>query len=183
MGKSNGSIVRRAASVGRPLPKMHVELAEWFFSNQERVISNEEIVKKIKALKKKRPLKNGRDFVSREEFNRLLTQSRTVLETPARRCTIVWLRDQGYRCGDKNDLALYTAKWVKRTLHMADRTTRLANIVDRDRMPEALQKVFLENRPRIKELGTHGRRFIEAMTSYMKESKRKQLEANKNGKA
>lgn len=175
---------RRSKRSLQPVLKLSVgeELAEWFLNQKREIIEPGKIASAIKSMKQKRPLPvNRKDYeVTREELNRHITEARKYLETPARRCTIVYSHaSRGYMCGEGKDLALYTAKWIKRTLHCADRTTRLTNIADRRDMPEALRKVFVEQKGKVKALSADGKKFIGRMVEFMKEDRKRITEEKK----
>ena len=165
------ALVKIAPVVTQPTPsklssKIYEELGDWFLANSDKLITSSDIARQLIHLRAKRKMAtpNG---ITREYLHSVLTQTRHYLETPARRTSIVYIAGQGYRCGNADDLALFTARWIKRTLHSADRTTRLTEIVDKDRMPDALKKVFIEMHPRIKSIAKNGGKFIETFQEFV----------------
>lgn len=152
-------------------------LGDWFLKNTDKVLTASDIAQQLLSIRVKLKLPTP-DGITREYMHSVLTKSRQYLETPARRSSIVFIPElNGYRCGNQDDLAMFTARWIKRTLHSADRTTRLTEIVDKDRMPGALKKVFVEMHPRIKSMAKNGGKFIETFKEFVDQ---KRLEAKRS---
>lgn len=150
-------------------------LAEWFYGSKVELIPHRDIALQIKQVKKKDGISEWQEPVTQEELGRYVAQCRQYLESE-RKCTLWNVRNVGFRVATEDELAIYTAKWVRRTITSADRTTRLTDIVDRKRMPNALRKVFLDNEGRIRNLTVRGQKFMKTFVEYLAVEKKKMLE-------
>lgn len=147
------------------------ELCDWLYkANTKEVLGYDVIARKAKELGQLRE-------VTQEKLGNLISRCRTVMELRYK-TTLINVPGLGYKLADPDELALHTAKWVKRTILYADRTYRLVDITDRKRIPGAIKKVFLDNEGRIRTLSARGKQFVSHFVEY---SKKKQLE-DKRGK-
>lgn len=136
------------------------ELAEWM-NKQSVTVPYVTIAKKIKEL-------SGMPTVTQEKVGNAMSRCRTVLELQ-HNTTIVNVRGEGYKIANPEEVALTTAKWVKRTIMYADRTYRLVDIVDRKLIPGALKRVFTDSEGNIRTLSVRGKKFVESFTQYQKQ--------------
>jgi DNA-binding winged helix-turn-helix (wHTH) protein len=136
------------------------------------VVSHAILAKKYKSL-------SDEKVITLERLSNIISRARVFMELK-HGTTIINIRGRGYKLATPDELALQTAKWVKRTIMYADRTYRLVDITDRRKIPGALKAVFEDSQGRIKTLSTRGRKFIQSFTEYS--NKQRQLEA-KNVKA
>lgn len=146
-------------------------LCDWFYKQGNDVLSYELIAKQVKSA-------NGLGQVTQEKLSGIISRCRALMESRYG-TTIINVPGLGYKLADPDELALHTAKWVKRTILYADRTYRLVDITDRRKIPGAIQKVFKDNEGRIKTLSTRGRKFVSEFVAY---SKVKQMEDKSNEK-
>lgn len=149
--------------------RIHEEIAEFLHSSEQRVVDHHTLADMIKATHKNT---NGRILdVTTEKLHSVITRARRYMESKYR-CTIWNIRNVGFRITTPQELALFTAQSVRRTIQMADRTIRLTHIVDRKMMPQALQFVFADSEKKIKSLGRHGKRFMRTFVDYIDEQKK-----------
>ena len=151
------------------------DLCDWFLSLGKDIADKRRVATKIKALRSTH-YKDER-LITEEHVNRMISESRRWLELK-HRTTIINIRGLGYKLASPDELALTTAKWVKRSIMYADRTYRLVDIVDRKKIPNAIREVFGETEGKVKALSTKGRKFVKSFIEY---SSRKQIGGN-NGK-
>lgn len=150
------------------------DLAEWFLKHDPDTFMNSHAIAcKIRDIRVARNLPKGNAPVTQEELNRWIAQTRQYLELH-KGCTLWNFRGAGYRIASPDELAVYTAKSVRRTIVMADRTTRLLDIVDRKKMPTALRAVFTDEEGKIRHVGKTGRKYLEAFKQYVASSSAKQ---------
>ena len=147
------------------------EYADWMHGSMNGdVVSHEILARKYKDM-------TGQG-VTLEKLSHIMSRARVFMELK-HGTMIINVRNRGYKLATPRELALCTAKWVKRTIMYADRTYRLVDITDRKLIPGALRTVFEDSQGRIKTLSTRGRKFIQSFTEYS--NKQRQLEA-KNAK-
>lgn len=148
------------------------DYADWMFGNMRKdVVSHKLLAQKYKEMTNCGP-------ITLEKLSNIVSRARYFMELK-HGTTIINVRGLGYKLATPDELAMTTARWVKRTILYADRTYRLVDITDRRKIPGALQKVFSDSQGRIKTLSTRGKKFVASFTSYAKEQR--QLEA-KNAK-
>jgi len=160
--------------------KIQEVVGEYIYKQRDRedVVTHRELATVIRKFKEKSPrYPIGLKIITQEELHRHVAKAREYLELEYK-CTIWNLRGIGFRITSPDELAMYTARSVRRTIVMADRTIRLTDIVDRKRMPQALHTVFIDNEKRIKTLGIKGKKFMSTFINYIKQE-RKQIEENK----
>jgi len=139
------------------------DLTDWFLSLGKDVADKKRIASKIKSLRTLH-LRDEK-HITEEHVNRMVTEVRRWLELK-HRTTIVNIRNVGYKIANPDELAITTAKWVKRSIMYADRTYRLVDIVDRKKIPNAIREVFGETEGKIKTLSTRGKKFVKAFVEY-----------------
>lgn len=160
---------------------VHEEMSDWFNKfDTTKVITREQIARKLGETRKK--INGHKQNVTQEDVLNMVSKCRVDLEL-RHRTTLVNVRGYGYKLANPDELAIQTAKWVKRTILYADRTYRLVDITDRRKIPGALKKVFCDNEGRIKTLSSRGKRFVESFVDYAKrkalEDKRKEVKDEK----
>jgi len=150
--------------------EFYQDLTLWFTKHSPKeVISYELIAKRIKDLR-------GYGNVTLMDVGSAVSICRIEMEL-RHETTIVNVRGSGYKIANPDELALATAKWMKRSIMYADRTYRLVDIVDRRKIPGAIKQVFLDNEGRIKTLSKRGQQFVGTFMDYLKEeTKRKEIE-------
>lgn len=144
------------------------DLAVWFLSGDTlSARSLKSVAGMIKQIRVNRQMAKSNDPVTQEELGRWIAQARQYLEL--HKGHTLWnIRGVGYRVATKDELAVYTARSVRRTIVMADRTTRLLDIVDRNRMPAALRSVFVDEEGKIRHVGKTGRKYLTLFAQYVK---------------
>jgi hypothetical protein len=174
--KRKPQVVTQSGDIQAGKIKIGEVVGEYMYHNRERSsLTHEEIAGVIQQARR-----NGQPVLS-EQIHGAVCKARSYLELNYR-VTIWNLRGYGFRVATPDELAMYTARSVRRTITMADRTVRLTDIVDRKRMPQALRIVFEDNKGRIKTLGFKGKKFMSTFIDYMKQEKVKQLKENKDAK-
>lgn len=159
-------------SVPKKLGSACEDLAERFLTCGYDVVESRVIAGWIKAIRIARNLPKGTAVVTQDEYSHWIANVREYLEL--HKGVTLWnVPRVGYKVTSPDELAIYTAKSVKRTIVMADRTTRLIDIVDKKRMPSALRSVFLDEEGKIRNIGKSGRKYITLFTQYMKGDGRK----------
>ena len=163
--------------------KLHEAIGEYLYKYRDsnEVATHKELADIIKKFRNKNGRSGNGNVVTFEELHRYVSKAREYLELEYK-CTIWNLRNLGFRVATPDELAMYTARSVRRTIMIADRTVRLTNIVDRRKMPYALQVTFKDNEQRIKTLGVRGKRFMSTFIDYLKQERVKLLEENKDEK-
>jgi len=140
--------------VGRyPIP---AAVGDWIYKQGDRVLSAKEIGERIKIYRQqdgdKRP-------VTVEQLGTMLCQARKYCELN-HRLTIWNVRGIGWRIATPRETAYYGMATTKKLLVLADRTRRLADIVDRKYIPEAFEHVFGNTDNGIKTMLQKGKRFL-----------------------
>jgi len=157
--------------------KLCEELVEWFYKiPTNEVVSHDVIAKAIRDYRIALDLPDKGKAITQEVVNRTVSLVRRELEL-SKRTTLINVKNHGYKLATPKELALTTAKWVKRTIMYADRTYRLVDIVDRKLIPGAIKQVFTDSEGRIKSLSRHGKRFVESFVVYL--DRQKQLQHSK----
>ena len=159
------------------------DLTEWFYKLPlKEVVAHDVVARKIRDIRIANRTKDRAKAITNGDVNRHVTMVRKELELN-KHTTLVNIKNVGYKLADKNELALTTAKWVKRTVMYADRTYRLVDIVDRKRIPGALRTVFSNSQGNIKTLSHKSRAFAQAFVTYADEQKQiAHKKENTNGK-
>ena len=154
------------------LSPIHEQLSDWFVKEGDGVVMQYEIIaRQLKKFRDHSPHPKAGLEVTQEDLSRAIARVRFDLET-RHKTTLYNFRGIGYKVCNPDELALYTAKFFKRTILYADRTYRLVDIVDRHRIPAALKKVFLDNEGRIKSMSLKGKHFMKLFVEYLKEQKK-----------
>ncbi len=150
------------------------ELSGWLVDQKEELVLSHELI--AQELKKIRgniiPWKSGKP-VTQMELSHMIQVVRMVMEK-VYKTTLYNVRGVGYKVANKEEVALYTAKFFKRTILYADRTYRLLEIVDRKKIPWAIRSVFMDNEGRIKNLSLKGKKFITMFVDHLKEEDKKE---------
>ena len=147
-------------------------LADWLFhisTEDNRVISHVAIANRLAFIRQQRKHPKAYQKITQGELGGIVSLCRSWLEEN-RKTTLYNIKGIGYKIADQDELAMYTAKFVKRTILYADRTGRLVKIVDKARIPGALKKVFSKNQVRIRNLSEEGQEFVTKMIDYLKEN-------------
>ena len=156
-----------------PMPSI---LADWMYK-QRRDLSFREIAGEIQDIREG----SGSPLIDRKitvgELTRIMSQTRMFMERNHRN-TLWNLKGWGYRVATREELALYTAKSIRRTIVTAERTTRLVDIVDRKLIPGALRYVFPDAEQRVRQLGSKGQNFSRRLIEYIREKRDEKEKAN-----
>lgn len=140
------------------------EFADWLSCQDGDVLSHQLLARKFKEISRL-------SEVTQEKIGDVVSRARVFLELK-HSTTLINVRGVGYKIATANELAMTTAKWVKRTIMYADRTYRLVDITDRRLIPGALKKVFESSQGNIKTLSTRGKRFVTSFVEYSKTQKK-----------
>ena len=158
-------------------------LGDWLMVESGReawnTVSYEKIAKEFKRLRDLTSSSKAGRPVTEEELRKVVSETRSYLESH-HKTTLYNVRGQGYKIATPEEVALYTAKFFKRTILYADRTYRLVEIVDRKYIPSALRTVFCDNEGRIKSLSLKGKKFLGTFVSYLREEEKKKLLEDKS---
>lgn len=159
------------------------DLTEWFYKLPlKEVVVHDVIAKKIRDLRIQHRTVDRAKAITNGDVQKAVTSVRKELEL-SRKTTLINIKNVGYKLANADELALTTAKWVKRTVMYADRTYRLVDIVDRKRIPGALRTVFGDTEGKIKTLSGKSRAFAKAFLTYADTQKQiAHTKENQNGK-
>ena len=142
-------------------------LGEWFNKN-DGTFKFREICEKIKAYRKEIGHKDSKREINYGELTNAIKKTREWLEI--NRKTTLWnIHMVGYRRANPKEVAIYSMRAVKRCIHLAERTHRLADCVDRMYIPEAFNIVFPDIQSKTRLLASKGRRFIQIWNKVRKE--------------
>lgn len=166
------------SSLIRSTKTVYADLSDWFHEQDGNLVAYELIARQYRKLLNKYQHPNATRPVMKADLDRAISRSRMELESRYK-TTLFNVRGQGYKVADANELALYTAKFIKRTIFYCDRTYRLVEITDKDRIPSALQQVFSDTGGRIKTLSLRGKKYVDTLLEYLKEKERKELSLEK----
>ncbi len=164
--------------------EVYTRLADWIVQDsgpagsRDVVLSYELIARRFKSLRDSSDHPKANHPVREEELRRALSYVRYELETRYKN-TLYNVRGKGYKLCTPEELALYTAKFYRRTILYANRTYRLAEIVDRRYIPAALRTVFCDTEGNVKQLSIKGRKFLTMFGAYLKSNEAKELEHKK----
>ena len=142
---------------GRIIEPMYVELGDWFNDHRGDVHSHEVIATRIRLIRRNRTGENRP--VTREQLGGWLLRVRKYLEVE-RGVTLWNIPKVGYKVASPTECALYSMLILRKVVRLADRTYRLADIVEHKRIPDAFKKVFLEAEGGVKTLSARGRNFL-----------------------
>lgn len=159
---------------------IYSRLSDWFIKQEGAVSSYELIAREFKTVRDSSDHSKSGSPVTEDDLSHAIAMCRIDLENRYR-TTLYNVRGKGYKVTTPDELALYTAKFVKRTILHADRTYRLIEIVDRKKIPGALRVVFLDTEGRIKNLSWKGKKFLKTFVSYLKTEEQKKLEGQPHG--
>jgi hypothetical protein len=122
----------------------------------KEVLSAKEIAQKIKSFREQ-----DRDFrsVTQDQCQTILCQARKHVELTYR-LTIWNVHGQGWRLATPKETAYYGMASTKKLLVLADRTRRLADIVDKKYLPEAFEHVFGSTDAGVKTMLQKGKKFL-----------------------
>lgn len=158
----------------------HQDLTDWFIKQGQDVMSRELIAKEIKQIRLRYGLPDANGAVRERHLPSWIARVRDDMEHRYR-CTLYCVAGMGYKVASPRELAIYTARFLRRTLTHADRTMRLAEIVDRKRMPAAIREVFFDQTGKVKKFRLQGAKFMSEFSGFLQEEikKRKALENEK----
>jgi DNA-binding winged helix-turn-helix (wHTH) protein len=158
------------------------DMVDWFYGLPTTdVVSHDLVAKKIRDARITHKTKDVGKPITNGDVNRMVTMVRKELEL-GKRTTIINIRNHGYKLANPKELAMTTARWVKRSVMYADRTYRLVDITDRKMIPGALREVFGDTQNKVKALSTRGKRFVNSFVVYIENQKRKEIENGKEKK-
>lgn len=141
----------------KKVSEYYEQLTEWFYRHGVReIIPYSAIGQEIKRLRKK-------GNVTQAEVGHAVSMCRIDMEL-TKGTTIVNVRGRGYKVATPKELAIYSAKCGKRTIHWADRTWRALEITDRKLLPSAVRQVFPESK--IRTLSQAGKKFVKSFVDY-----------------
>jgi len=145
------------------LSDYYQDLTEWFYKQPvTRVLTYEMIGREMKRLRKK-------GDVTQTDVGKAVSMCRVEMEL-SKGTTIINVPRQGYKLATPKELAIHAMKSGKRTMHWADRTYRALEITNRKLIPEALKKVFPEEK--IRTLSVAGKKFISNFVEYSKKERK-----------
>jgi len=158
----------------------HQDLTDWFIKQGQDVMSRELIAKQIKVIKLDYNLPDANGAILERHLPSWIANVRFDMEERYR-CTLYCVNGHGYKVASPRELAVYTAKFLRRTLTHADRTMRLANIVNRKQMPGAIREVFFDQTGKVKNFRKNGAKFMVQFSEFLTEEikKRKRIEDEK----
>lgn len=135
------------------------ELADWLYSQgARRLLGNEEIGRKIREI---RTARGEKAPVTSEQFYQVISKSRMRLEE-VKSATLINVPRLGYKIALalSVEMAEWAMKNVKKTIMFADRTNRLAPMVDTKHIPQAIEKVFEKANNKIEGLSGIKKQFL-----------------------
>lgn len=181
MVKQSKLLVKKTSLVFDESKSLFSKMSRWFISQNSHMSTHEQIAKQYKVVRDAGNYAKTNFPVTQDDYSSMIAHVRMDMELH-HKTTLYNVKRLGYKTCDPDELALYTAKFVKRTILYADRTDRLARIVDRRRIPGALTTVFSDSQGRIKNLSVRGKRFVNVFVGYMKDERKKQIEDKRNEK-
>jgi len=157
------------------------DLTDWFIKIGLDLASYEVIGKKIKSIRTEHEVEDWNSPIMQKHLPSWIALCRADMEIRYRK-TLFCVTGCGYKVASPRELAIYTARFLRRTLTHADRTMRLADIVDRKRMPSAIREVFYDQMGKGKRFRSQGTKFMLEFSGFLKEEKQKELGVETNGK-
>lgn len=151
----------------------HQDLTDWFIKKGDDVLSYELIAAEVKKIRLHHELDLANEPVRHRHLATWIAQCRGDMELRYRK-TLYNVRTMGYKVASPRELALYTARFLRRTLTHADRTMRLADIVDRKEMPSAIREVFFDQAGKVKRFRVQGAKFMSEFSNFLTEEIKKQ---------
>jgi len=136
------------------------DMIDWFLAGQYDLRETKEIGIKLKEMRVLHLKDHGQ--ITKEMLSRSLSDVRKWLELK-HRTTLINVPSVGYKVSTKKELAIFSAKQVKRTLMHVDRTYRVVEITPRKLLPSALKEVFEKQGKTIKLVSQGGRKYMQTM--------------------
>jgi len=153
----------------------HQELSDWFLKQGGDVMSPELIAREIKRIRVDHRLPDAASNILERHLPSWISRVRFDMEGRYK-CTLYCVKGHGYKVASPRELAVYTARFLRRTLTHADRTMRLADIVDRKKMPAAIREVFFDQTGKVKSFRKNGAKFMMQFSGFLAEEIKKRRE-------